>query len=186
MGCDAGEDDEFDEYEEFQSTHPHGVRRTKRQNADYITRRFQSTHPHGVRRGGDTGARDSGAHFNPRTHMGCDQVLAGNNIAGWISIHAPTWGATRKTRLPPRREVISIHAPTWGATSTLAIDVRSSYYFNPRTHMGCDAAELLRRIRSAADFNPRTHMGCDGGGWVSRRERQDFNPRTHMGCDFRA
>ena len=36
------------------------------------------------------------ADFNPRTHMGCDEegTLA-HEIAALISIHAPTWGATK-------------------------------------------------------------------------------------------
>ena len=33
-----------------------------------------------------------------------------------ISIHAPTWGATRKPGDGDRSGEISIHAPTWGAT----------------------------------------------------------------------
>ncbi len=32
--------------------------------------------------------------FNPRTHMGCDQVTTRNTGAPPVSIHAPTWGAT--------------------------------------------------------------------------------------------
>lgn len=33
-----------------------------------------------------------------------------------ISIHAPTWGATRQSKRRPVFRKISIHAPTWGAT----------------------------------------------------------------------
>ena len=34
--------------------------------------------------------------FNPRTHMGCDNVgTFSSSDDGFISIHAPTWGATR-------------------------------------------------------------------------------------------
>ena len=33
-----------------------------------------------------------------------------------ISIHAPTWGATRFGKLVAGTDYISIHAPTWGAT----------------------------------------------------------------------
>ena len=56
----------------FQSTHPRGVRRY--QYADvYVPRKFQSTHPRGVR---------------PR-------ALGAKRVRLPISIHAPTWGATR-------------------------------------------------------------------------------------------
>ena len=75
---------------------------------------FQSTHPHGVR-----------------------PVSAASAYHWWVSIHAPTWGATRRRsflvptlRFNPRTHMgcddecaflgsvngVSIHAPTWGAT----------------------------------------------------------------------
>ena len=33
-------------------------------------------------------------HFNPRTHVGCDQRFSEYKYMDDISIHAPTWGAT--------------------------------------------------------------------------------------------
>ena len=58
------------------------------------TQQFQSTHPRGVRRGcGETTRATS--NFNPRTHVGCDtqKKIGGADVIP-ISIHAPTWGAT--------------------------------------------------------------------------------------------
>ena len=142
----------------FQSTHPRGVRpvlqlrsgmdvsisihaptwgATSSTNTSKLTTVFQSTHPRGVRL---TVRACSAAlsNFNPRTHVGCDnaKVLQISVIA--ISIHAPTWGATKSLKknkvmrinFNPRTHVgcdmdvtyltgmiyISIHAPTWGAT----------------------------------------------------------------------
>ena len=61
------------------------------------------------------------AHFNPRTHMGCDLgLLQGSAEIFKISIHAPTWGATTPS-------------------ATMPDEVK---YFNPRTHMGCDCGSL--------------------------------------------
>ncbi len=78
-------------------------------------------------------------YFNPRTHMGCD-VKA--NIDGFtkdtISIHAPTWGATTVAKELAGVMNISIHAPTWGATRLCDHTAFDLFYFNPRTHMGCD------------------------------------------------
>ena len=34
-------------------------------------------------------------HFNPRTHVGCDLKCEITKFPFLISIHAPTWGATR-------------------------------------------------------------------------------------------
>ena len=54
--------------------------------------------------------------FNPRTHMGCDLLFGIVVALGIISIHAPTWGATIRGKVPAFVHAISIHAPTWGAT----------------------------------------------------------------------
>ena len=52
--------------------------------------------------------------------MGCDTPLVAIGHFHVVSIHAPTWGAT-KTEIPRRTKiVVSIHAPTWGATVSLA------------------------------------------------------------------
>ena len=79
--------------------------------------------------------------FNPRTHMGCDFVMMVQLlmilsfqsthphgvrqrseriicVSGKVSIHAPTWGATRDLTPLVLYRGVSIHAPTWGATPT--------------------------------------------------------------------
>ena len=57
----------------FQSTHPHGVRRAHNIYFD-TSMLFQSTHPHGVRPGNSTTGIPRHC-FNPRTRMGCDQLI---------------------------------------------------------------------------------------------------------------
>ena len=80
-----------------------------------------------------------------------------------------------------------------------------SSYFNPRTHVGCDANilsyERFTKISIHAptwgatlfgfpllvtfrDFNPRTHVGCDSISPTRPYLTRDFNPRTHVGCDL--
>ncbi len=77
---------------------------------------FQSTHPRGVRRTVVLGINSS-VNFNPRTHVGCDLVMCVSPVQlTRISIHAPTWGATKLTDNTLIYTSISIHAPTWGAT----------------------------------------------------------------------
>ena len=61
-------------------------------------------------------------YFNPRTHMGCDNVWE-PGVANWS---------------------ISIHAPTWGATVPFHTGFPVRLYFNPRTHMGCDYFNLYK------------------------------------------
>ena len=54
---------------------------------------FQSTHPRGVRQA--TRARELDmASFNPRTHEGCDLPNLCSDEDFYVSIHAPTRGAT--------------------------------------------------------------------------------------------
>ena len=116
----------------FQSTHPRGVRpRAFRSPRAYIL--FQSTHPRGVRRVVIKILR-LWKNFNPRTHVGCDghQGLLLPDAA--ISIHAPTWGATRSRR---------------GRLSR-------SFYFNPRTHVGCDARRTFSPLASPISIHAPT------------------------------
>ena len=81
----------------FQSTHPHGVRQSNSGN-HYSTDLFQSTHPHGV-----------------RLHRPADTTRY------YVSIHAPTWGATFEQYCSICSDFVSIHAPTWGATCVSAL-----------------------------------------------------------------
>ena len=102
---------------------------------------FQSTHPHGVRLLTKM-LKQIMLRFNPRTHTGCDT----------------------KSRLCSRtNHFVSIHAPTRGATRTSLLTQYFSHGFNPRTHTGCDqyVARMRERFRR---FNPRTHTGCDPSG----------------------
>ena len=106
--------------------------------------RFQSTHPRGVRLSG----------------------IADLNGNVSISIHAPTRGATFGLSFLSSSTSISIHAPTRGATShthskeekawtfqsthprgvrRVAIYIQGClYYFNPRTHEGCDCKNIQK------------------------------------------
>ena len=107
------------------------------------------------------GAADVGGDFNPRTHVGCDWAEREHRIKAMeISIHAPTWGATRR--------------PRSRATST--------GHFNPRTHVGCDDA-FKEKEEDGEYFNPRTHVGCDFASTLTADSFANFNPRTHVGCD---
>ena len=57
----------------FQSTHPRGVRPPG--SAQWIRLSlFQSTHPRGVRPRSSCRCSRSRPHFNPRTHVGCDEI----------------------------------------------------------------------------------------------------------------
>ena len=55
---------------------------------------FQSTHPRGVRPRQTSSVCGRGC-FNPRTHVGCDGKSRHKSYGKQVSIHAPTWGATK-------------------------------------------------------------------------------------------
>ena len=123
----------------------------------HIWRLFQSTHPCGVRQAIDN-------HLQP----------------GFVSIHAPVWGATRthatgfgdlcfnpRTRVGCDQRVIfgltatvvSIHAPVWGATKVYRVNLARPLFQS--THP-C-GVRLQREICASGGygFNPRTRVGCD-------------------------
>ena len=142
---------------------------------------FQSTHPRGVRRNSSTNGILS-YYFNPRTHVGCDIEAAKCGKSKWISIHAPTWGATPFTGALGFILIISIHAPTWGATK-----VRDDYndlLIFQSTHP--------RGVRQACASSTSTARGISihAPTWGATRPSPSrtwrgsyFNPRTHVGCD---
>ena len=187
----------------FQSTHPHGVRQA---HPDCLYRggQFQSTHPHGVRhslavsRHGDIKFQSTHPHgvrpfsrYPPST-------------SSYVSIHAPTRGATDSH--PPSMfsgEFQSTH-PHGVRRLRIAKHCNSFFGFNPRTHTGCDAPLNFISI-APFSFNPRTHTGCDDLPYlilivihvsihaptrgatliksVMNEYLDGFNPRTHTGCD---
>ena len=126
----------------FQSTHPRGVRQLNWLMSKRVVM-FQSTHPRGVR---------------PFTYND-------DNLPIFVSIHAPTRGATIFKATQVNYNNVSIHAPTRGATVILVF-LALLLCFNPRTHEGCDLI-LLQSNSRAKSFNPRTHEGCDFNALLS-------------------
>ena len=121
------------------------------------------------------------ASFNPRTHMGCDDKDGGGHVVCGVSIHAPTWGATRLFSEVERSFFVSIHAPTWGATISPTAARLSDEFQSTHPH---GVRLYARGYRSfSQSFNPRTHMGCDFSSLSTFGRGRGFNPRTHMGCD---
>ena len=79
---------------------------------------FQSTLPREERRS-FVSVGETLLNFNPRSHERSDFIGWSRNGASFISIHAPTRGATRIDKINEQHKNISIHAPTRGATSAL-------------------------------------------------------------------
>ena len=114
--------------------------------------------------------------------MGCDSRDTYGRQGRYVSIHAPTWGATGCKCNKSVRMVVSIHAPTWGATDGTGHTYCNVVRFNPRTHMGCD---LLLSVcwRVVGVFQSTHPHGVRRNETDTKQLRRCFNPRTHMGCD---
>ena len=98
----------------FQSTHLREVRLRiggEQGSLDW----FQSTHLREVRPSSEA-IKTFSARFNPRTYERCDEVSAVGLLYPFVSIHAPTRGATNDNVKPVKETRVSIHAPTRGAT----------------------------------------------------------------------
>ena len=162
VGCDREWLFDFAIPEVFQSTHPRGVRQISVNTINQRGRFNPRTHV-----GCDTTIaiiRAIIAGFNPRTHVGCDRSK-GSYDKDFESFNPRTHvGCDRKCQLGVLCGFVSIHAPTWGATcagvkskakakfqSTHPRGVRHGHHkkhdreqrFNPRTHVGCDSAKTL-------------------------------------------
>ena len=135
VGCDPKKSGADTYVLKFQSTHPRGVRRLNSAiGTDSFL--FQSTHPRGVRR--PVHDQDqAGDHFNPRTHVGCDSLIAKPPCFYQNSIHAPTWGATNIEKGTETPHLFQSTHPR-GVRHPIYMLSTSLSYFNPRTHVGCD------------------------------------------------
>ena len=89
-----------------------------------------------------------------------------------VSIHAPAWGATRRSRPrpTPSRLFQSTH-PRGVRLGKTAHSIVPSRRFNPRTRVGCDKRPLPLTVRQNS-FNPRTRVGCD---WNSQRKQNLYH-----------
>ena len=101
----------------------------------------------------------------------------------YISIHAPTRGATKWIPCCGQSAHISIHAPARGATNSASM-MSALSLFQSTLPQG------ERRINAAIsgvagiDFNPRSHKGSDSYNHLGGSSLQDFNPRSHKGSDW--
>ena len=143
--------------------------------------------------------------FNPRSHERSDVTRC--ELLQWyyISIHAPTRGATYPNLNLSINIRISIHAPTRGATGKRGGNTTGNRYFNPRSHERSDGSDGLD-YGFVSNFNPRSHERSDvksksKKGWciifqstLPREERRMplymdtiyiyFNPRSHERSDL--
>ena len=66
--------------------------------------------------------------------MGSDMSTKKLNNMRYVSIHAPTWGATVNGVNADYTNKVSIHAPTWGATLLMMISTPSRPFQSTLPH----------------------------------------------------
>ena len=115
-------------FDKFQSTLPHGERRSIIIFQKF-EKPFQSTLPHGER----------------------PCAIPGFRLIVIFQSTLPH--GERRNRAVPiyARQCISIHAPAWGATFGLFCPVQCKLYFNPRSRMGSDIV-VSRNLRAHIPF----------------------------------
>ena len=119
--------------------------------------------------------------FNPRTHTGCDGAIVQKYFTNWVSIHAPTRGATAMCLIQNFSYTVSIHAPTRGATSFREIVIRMDVV---SIHAPTRGATKRVRSNSAGKVFQSTHPhGVRLSVFRLDSGQKRFNPRTHTGCD---
>ena len=122
---------------------------------------FQSTHPHGVRPKRCKPSSIFCNCFNPRTHTGCD-------LKDWSEpSHDKEFQSTHPHGVRLRVyesyyaiAYVSIHAPTRGATAK-ALPLCLIRWFQSTHPHGVRHRFRQRYSARILSFNPRTHTGCD-------------------------
>ena len=226
-GCDSMVYIGFFNHQYFNHTHPSWGATVSGESIEKRPRIFQSTHP-------SWGATENkepirlnilisihapivGCDKNPdwlvsiclliSIHapiVGCDLSALGLLNHHKISIHAPIVGCDVINTPHRSQHTISIHAPIVGCDYPSSVGLRSSVYFNPRTHRGV-------RQRQGTDYNMPTQfqsthpswgativketecrtycqisihapiVGCDKNFLIFLCDFFNFNPRTHRG-----
>ena len=189
----------------FQSTLPREERPLQHQLGLH-RRIFQSTLPREERRAKRTCLPKEPSDFNPRSHERSDpQPTPLVCPPTFISIHAPTRGATKSTALLKLIRKISIHAPTRGATRTRKEFRLLVQNFNPRSHERSDNYQcsllshfsisihaptrgatnpLLVLCSSATIFQSTLPREERPSCFYRLRDRsRNFNPRSHERSD---
>ena len=143
-------------------------------------------------------------NFNPRTHVGCDQFRP----VGWCGSLA--FQSTHPRGVRPAAVIYMSNSFAFQSTHPRGVRLDSTSEtlgdtdFNPRTHVGCDAAIFNHKDQTqisihaptwgATSDDKRQECGQDisihaptWGATILNLfllfRQKYFNPRTHVGCD---
>ena len=116
--------------------------------------------------------------------MGCDFTLVIAPIVVWVSIHAPTWGATSPF------VVALAHQPLFQSTHPHGVrlykgrvDLRIDLFQSTHPHGVRHYNRSLSSVRCQVSIHAPT-WGATAVEHTRIINDRRFNPRTHMGCDI--
>ena len=143
---------------------------------------FQSTHPHGVRRRGlpKCAVRSS---FNPRTRTGCDVRTTS------ILIRQCCFNPRTRTGCDFLVETLKNLSFCFNPRTRTGCDRSHYFYilvlpgFNPRTRTGCDFASLIASTPLSVSIHAPARGATKIAGCTIAVGNRRFNPRTRTGCD---
>ena len=122
--------------------------------------------------------------FNPRSHEGSDVISLNGTFNSYVSIHAPTKGATTLDAPYIVDKCVSIHAPTKGATynsDMSKIDAQMFQSTLPRR-------ERHKKIYTKTDYSRVSIHAPTKGATLCctafSKASICFNPRSHEGSDY--
>ena len=117
--------------------------------------------------------------FNPRSHMGSDNILV-VSVRLQLSFNPRSHMGSDPSKTSAALQLfVSIHAPTWGATHSRKSLCLRSQCFNPRSHMGSDG-DIFQLLSHIDSFNPRSHMGSDRTLFINLF----YNELQHYLCEI--
>ena len=125
----------------------------------------------------------STTYFNPRSHERSDCSPCTTTNTSFISIHAPTRGATKTSYY--RNLSYLLFQSTLPREERLIL--RRFLYqlknFNPRSHERSDLTSFVKYF-SLRNFNPRSHERSDSMPFTFFTRFKYFNPRSHERSDL--
>ena len=165
----------------FQSTRPRGARRISI-NSTPTVRKFQSTRPRGARLWTSCWvvSPDTFQSTRPR---GARRQEATSSFRPYRFQSTRPRGARRHALPLHPHQYVSIHAPTWGATSSQDKKL-DTHLFQSTRPRGARRRCPGRSRCAAGSFNPRAHVGRDTPTIISSTHNNSFNPRAHVGRDL--
>ena len=119
--------------------------------------------------------------FNPRTHAGCDNSFFILHLPLYVSIHAPTQGATlHKISIIQHVEFQSTHPRRVRLLMADCFDILFEFQSTHPRRVRLFAYVSTHCLHVFQSTHPRRVRPCC---WMDAILRGRFNPRTHAGCD---